>query len=71
MLSIARDVLAAITALWSHRIVHGDIKPSNIMLRDSGSAVLIDLGVASFFEEDAAPDLSHPSHQSVSRTAER
>jgi serine/threonine protein kinase len=47
--------LAAITVLWSRRIVHGDIKPSNIMLRDSGSAILIDLGVASFFEEDAAP----------------
>jgi serine/threonine protein kinase len=55
VLPIARDVLAAVTALWSQRIVHGDIKPSNIMLRDSGSAVLIDLGVASFFEEDAAP----------------
>jgi serine/threonine protein kinase len=54
-LPIGRDISAAITALWSRRIVHGDIKPSNIMLRDSGSAVLIDLGIASSFEEDAAP----------------
>jgi len=54
VLPIARDISAAIAALWSHRIVHGDIKPSNIMLRDSGQAVLIDLGVLRFFGEDGA-----------------
>jgi len=46
VLPIGRDVAAAIAAIWSGRIVHGDIKPSNIMLRDSGGAVLIDLGAA-------------------------
>ncbi len=55
VLQIGRDTSAAIDALWAQRIVHGDIKPSNIMLRESGSAVLIDLGVASFFEEQAGP----------------
>jgi eukaryotic-like serine/threonine-protein kinase len=55
VLPIGRDVSSAIAALWARRIVHGDIKPSNIMLRDSGGAVLIDLGIASFLEEDAAP----------------
>ena len=55
VLQIGRDISAAIAALWEQRIVHGDIKPSNIMLRESGSAVLIDLGVASFFEEEAGP----------------
>jgi len=55
VLRIGRDVSTAIAALWSQRIVHGDIKPSNIMLRDSGGAVLIDLGVARYLEEDAAP----------------
>jgi serine/threonine-protein kinase len=54
-LPIGRDVLSAIAAIWSQRIVHGDIKPSNIMLRDSGGAVLIDLGAARYFDEDAAP----------------
>jgi eukaryotic-like serine/threonine-protein kinase len=53
ILPIARDISAAIAALWSHRIVHGDIKPSNIMLRESGEAVLIDLGILRFFEEDS------------------
>jgi serine/threonine protein kinase len=53
VLAIGRDVAAAIAEIWTRRIVHGDIKPSNIMLRNSDttlgsvdSAVLIDLGVA-------------------------
>ncbi len=54
ILPIARDISGAIAALWSHRIVHGDIKPANIMLRDSGEAVLIDLGVLRFFEDFSA-----------------
>jgi eukaryotic-like serine/threonine-protein kinase len=52
VLPIGRDVAAAIAALWSRGIVHGDIKPSNIMLRESGEAVLIDLGILSFVEEE-------------------
>jgi serine/threonine protein kinase len=52
VLPIGRDVAAAIAAIWSRRIVHGDIKPSNIMLRDSGGAVLIDLGAARHSEQD-------------------
>jgi serine/threonine-protein kinase len=43
---IACDISAAIQALWQERIVHRDIKPQNIMLTQSGRAVLIDLGVA-------------------------
>jgi len=51
ILPIARDIAEAIAALWSQRIVHGDIKPANIMLRNSGEAVLIDLGILRFFED--------------------
>jgi serine/threonine-protein kinase len=54
VLPIGRDVSAAIAALWSQRIVHGDIKPGNIMLRESGGAVLIDLGILRFVEEQRA-----------------
>jgi serine/threonine-protein kinase len=52
VLPIGRDVAAAIAAIWSRSIVHGDIKPSNIMVRDSGGAVLIDLGAARHSEQD-------------------
>jgi serine/threonine protein kinase len=41
------DIAQAIDALWSERIVHRDVKPSNIMRRsDSGAFVLLDLGSA-------------------------
>jgi len=53
VLPIGRDICAAIAELWSQRVVHGDIKPSNIMLRESGGAVLIDLGVLRCFDEDS------------------
>jgi len=55
VLAIGRDVSSAIAEIWSRRIVHGDIKPSNIMIRNSDgyfmvgtvdNAVLIDLGAA-------------------------
>ena len=61
VLAIGRDVSAAISEIWSRRIVHGDIKSSNIILRNSGgymllgsveSAVLIDLGAARYLDQD-------------------
>ncbi len=52
VLAIGRDIAAAVAAIWLRRIVHGDIKPSNIMLRDSGGAVLIDLGAARHLQAD-------------------
>jgi len=60
VLAIGGDVLDAIAEIWSQRIVHGDIKPSNIMLRDSGSAVLIDLGAARHLEQDNSPAARKP-----------
>jgi serine/threonine protein kinase len=60
VLAIGRDVSAAIAEIWSRRIVHGDIKPSNIVLRDSGGAVLIDLGAARYLEQDNSPAAREP-----------
>jgi serine/threonine-protein kinase len=52
---IIRECLAALGALHRIGIVHGDIKPSNIMLKQSGTAKLIDIGSA-FEIEDRPPN---------------
>ncbi|RCS55961.1 serine/threonine protein kinase [Bremerella cremea] len=52
--AIARDCLAALAALHRDGIVHADVKPSNIMLKRTGTAKLIDIGSA--FEIDNAPE---------------
>jgi serine/threonine-protein kinase len=44
--AIVRDCLAALAAMHRERIVHGDVKPSNIMLKLSGHSKLIDIGSA-------------------------
>ena len=49
-----RDCLAALSALHRAEIVHGDLKPANIMLKRTGNAKLIDLGSA-FLIQDVPP----------------
>ena len=44
--AIARACLGGLAALHRNRIVHGDIKPSNIMVKRTGNPKLIDTGSA-------------------------
>jgi serine/threonine-protein kinase len=53
--AIVRDCLNALAALHRHGIVHGDIKPSNIMLKRTGIAKIVDIGSA--FEMRDPPPL--------------
>jgi eukaryotic-like serine/threonine-protein kinase len=50
-MAIVRDCLAGLAALHREGIVHGDLKPSNIMLKRSGNAKLVDLGSAFDIEQ--------------------
>jgi serine/threonine protein kinase len=43
---IARQTAEALAALHRAGFLHGDVKPDNVRLRDSGTAVLLDLGFA-------------------------
>lgn len=51
--AIIRECLAALAALHRAKIIHGDIKPANIMIKRTGHAKLIDIGSA--FELSAPP----------------
>lgn len=44
--AIVRDCLAALAALHREDLVHGDMKPSNVMLKRTGHAKIIDFGSA-------------------------
>ena len=44
--TIIRECLAALAALHREGIIHGDIKPANIMLKRTGTVKIIDLGSA-------------------------
>ncbi len=45
-MAVVRDCLAALAALHREGIVHGDMKPSNIMLKRTGNAKIVDIGSA-------------------------
>jgi len=53
--AILRHCLAALAEMHSRGIVHGDIKPSNIMLTTMGFAKLIDIGSAFPWEDAQVP----------------
>ena len=52
-ITIVYDCLMGLAALHRERIVHSDVKPSNIMIKRTGSAKIIDTGSA--FSLDDAP----------------
>lgn len=52
--AIVRECLAALAALHREGIVHGDIKPANLMLKCTGNAKIVDIGSA-FHIDDPPP----------------
>lgn len=45
---IVEDVLRGLAHVHAHGVVHRDIKPQNILLREDGTALLADFGIAWF-----------------------
>ena len=56
-MAVVRDCLAALAALHREGVVHGDLKPSNIMLKRTGNAKIVDLGSA--FDLEAGAHAAH------------
>ena len=52
---IARDLCDALIELHESGVAHKDLKPENVILDGKGRATLIDLGIATVFDEGRSP----------------
>jgi len=71
-LTIARQCVEALSAAHQQGIVHGDIKPDNVMITESGQLKVLDFGVAGMMalagEEDATATFTMPTPGSSGAT---
>jgi serine/threonine-protein kinase len=61
-IQVLRECLAALAALHRQEIVHGDLKPSNVMLKRTGNAKVIDIGSAIDLRTSAGRRLWSPAY---------
>lgn len=55
-----RQVVSALDYIHGRNLLHLDVKPSNIMLNDSGEVVLVDFGVSKRYDESGHQTSSTP-----------
>jgi class III lanthionine synthetase len=63
-LGMCERVERAVAAVHEHGIVLGDLHPSNVLVKDDGQIVLIDLEIASHVSEKLRPALVNPAFAS-------
>src|SRR5437588_1467408 len=69
VLEIANQIASALAAAHMKGIVHRDVKPENVMIRQDGYVKVLDFGIAKLTEQFAAADLEAPTMRQV-HTAE-
>jgi formylglycine-generating enzyme required for sulfatase activity len=58
--SLIRQIVAALEFAHDKHIVHGDLKPGNVILTSTGLAKVIDFGIARFLRRPHEDDLNDP-----------
>ena len=53
-----KQIGAALSYMHTHKMLHLDLKPGNVMLRKNGDAVLIDFGLSKQYDENGEPESS-------------
>ena len=62
---IARNLAAGLAAAHAREVVHGDIKPANVMLREKTDPVLVDFGLARLRLQSRANIADVASHETT------
>lgn len=57
-LELSKQIGQALSLMHSRNMLHLDLKPSNIMMRDAQSPVLIDFGLSKQYEDNGDPESS-------------
>ncbi|HXI57564.1 MAG TPA: serine/threonine-protein kinase [Polyangia bacterium] len=55
IITVATSLLSALAYVHRQGVVHGDLKPSNLLLRAPGQVVLADFGIAQLTASDGGP----------------
>lgn len=64
-IAVLRECLAGLAAMHRAGVIHGDIKPANIMLKRTGNSKLIDFGSAFLLQEPAHRRTWTPTYAAV------
>ncbi|MDA3873561.1 MAG: protein kinase, partial [Kiritimatiellae bacterium] len=51
-IQLAIDVMEGLNAAYTNRLIHGDVKPANILITSKGHAKVADFGLARFMKQD-------------------
>jgi len=63
------QICDAVSHAHAHRVVHGDLKPANILVARDGTVKLVDFGVATVLGDGGAQDLARPLRMSPAYAA--